>query len=163
MPFTVQLYQIFDDPRKIVKTLGEYNTAECRITNAVSVISPTLELMGYTPAPYINYAYIPEFKRYYFINRTRINTAGRMEIDLTVDVLMTYSAELLNTNMLIIRNQNVGSTYVDDKTLPLYPYKQNKIIEFSENEFNLNTADLTTFNFLLNVAGGGGSQDENKP
>lgn len=72
-----------------------------------------------------NYAYIPEFNRYYFV--TDITAIGRnlWMISMSVDVLMSYYGDILNLNAFIARNQNDYDSYVVDD---LANFKYNKDI-----------------------------------
>ena len=42
--------------------------------------------------------------------------------------------------------------------LPLKGNKEMKVIEFTGGDFNLDTAGTNSYNFVLNVAGGGSGQ-----
>ena len=42
--------------------------------------------------------------------------------------------------------------------LPLKGSKEMKVIEFTGGDFNLDTATANSYNFVLNVAGGGSNQ-----
>ena len=82
-------------------------------------------------------------------------SAERIKLNLTLDVLMTYQSQILNLDCLISRQENIKPNFVRDDLLPLKNEKTLKIIEFSDNEFNLNSADENSYNFILNVSGGG--------
>lgn len=64
-----------------------------------------------------NYAYIPDFNRYYFI--TDITAVGRnlWMISMSVDVLMSYYGSIINLSAFIARNENDYNPFiVDDLT-----------------------------------------------
>lgn len=71
---------------------------------------------------YSNYVYIPEFKRYYYINDIIVVTNALIQINTDVDVLMSFKDDILNLDAFIGRNEyNYDDTLVDDK-LNYYNY-----------------------------------------
>lgn len=68
-----------------------------------------------------NYAYIPELKRYYFIQNVGLETAKRMRVVLRVDPLMSFKDSILGATVTVLRNENIGSTNVVDNKLPVDP------------------------------------------
>lgn len=65
---------------------------------------------------YANYVYIPEFKRYYYINDIIVVTNALIQINTDVDVLMSFKDDILTLDAFIGRNEyNYDDTLVDDK------------------------------------------------
>lgn len=48
-----------------------------------------------------NYCYIPDFDRYYFISNITSVRTNLWRIDCSVDVLMSYQAEILNLDVIV--------------------------------------------------------------
>jgi hypothetical protein len=70
-----------------------------------------------------NYAYIPEFKRYYFIQNCTAFRNNLTILTMTVDVLFTYKESILNSPAVIVRSSKFGDavhSLPDDR----YPIKQ---------------------------------------
>lgn len=65
-----------------------------------------------------NYAYIPDFNRYYFI--TDIVSVGRnlWQVTMSVDVLMSYYGEIMDLTALIDRNEYDYRPTLDDPLMP---------------------------------------------
>lgn len=61
-----------------------------------------------------NYAYIPDFNRYYFITDITAISRYLWQISMSVDVLMTYYDDIMNLSAFIARNQNLYSPFVVD-------------------------------------------------
>ena len=101
-----------------------------------------------------NYCYISDFDRYYFVKSITLLTGQRVQIDLTIDVLMTYKEEIKKLTVNVLRYENIEPTYLTDSRIPLYSDTVQKVIEFSENIFNLESPSENSKNFLLTVAGG---------
>lgn len=69
-----------------------------------SIMQPILVLKNYVKG---NYCYIDELKRYYFINDVRLLTGGLYELQLDVDVLMTYKNAIINAEWYSVNGVNV--------------------------------------------------------
>lgn len=65
-----------------------------------SVVSPTILIEMTNPSQY-NYCFIPEFNRYYFITDITSVRTNLWRISCSVDVLMSYQAELLNLDVIV--------------------------------------------------------------
>ena len=67
----------------------------------------------------INYLYIEEFGRYYFVDSVTIEPGGLLVFEASVDVLYTYRKDLLNTQFEVIRSSSLYSKYFVDPQLAL--------------------------------------------
>lgn len=65
-----------------------------------SVVSPTILIEMTNPSQY-NYCFIPEFNRYYFITDITSVRTNLWRISCSVDVLMSYQAQLLNLDVVV--------------------------------------------------------------
>ena len=68
-------------------------------------------------APEFNYAYIPEFKRYYFITDITAVSNKLWFISMTCDVLMTYRKAIRNCEGFIDRCENVYNLKIPDNKM----------------------------------------------
>lgn len=159
MSISIQTYTTTDDRRKVVKTLNDESTINVTLIEPFDVLNPKFFLTTSNGLGF-NYVYIPYFSRYYFVEGITVNKGGCTVVSCSVDVLTTYQSQFINNDFLIVRSESIGINYITDTQLPLYPYKDMKVIEFSDNDFNLNKATNTSYNFLLNVAGGGSNQND---
>lgn len=62
-----------------------------------------------------NYVYIPNFNRYYFVTDIKIINNKLYELDLTVDVLMSYKYGISWTYAFIDRNEYIYNPMIEDK------------------------------------------------
>lgn len=159
---SVYLYNVSEDPKSLVKTLGTVIlSGYADLYDDSSVVDPVLKLAWNSNAVHANYLYIPEFDRYYFIKNITAATGGAMLISGHCDVLGTYGAKIKELSAVLVRSSRLDydgryrSTYVDDPKLPIHPRKTLKVVEFSSPDINIDTASATSYNFVLNVAGGG--------
>lgn len=98
------LHKTTSERNKIIKefnsndslTLSGYLRSECSVLQPVIVI----EMTGNAITQY-NYCYIPEFGRYYFINNIESVRTNVWRIYCNVDVLMSYSQQILNLNVIV--------------------------------------------------------------
>ena len=148
----VILYNNKSDKRQLVKNITEIKTLSAIAKGDINIISPTLIIQNFSTD--FNYCYISDFDRYYFVKSITLLTGQRVQIDLTIDVLMTYKEEIKKLTVNVLRYENIEPTYLTDSRIPLYSDTVQKVIEFPENVFNLENPQENSKNFLLTVAGG---------
>lgn len=149
----------FDDKRTLVKNVTWYDTFICKPYTDYNITSPILIISNATGAiSNNNYAYIPDYNRYYFVDSVSVGRNGMYVVKLSIDVLMTYSNGIKNLNCTISRQENIGINDIVDTLLPLKNSKELSVIEFDNSEFNTESASGSTYNFVLNVSGGGSGQ-----
>lgn len=141
----IELYTNNSEVEKLVKDLTTLQTLEGTLRESTSILNPTIKIEGLTGIEKINYMYIPEFGRYYFVNDIRSIRNNLFEVSAHVDVLMTYAEEIKQQKAVIRRQENVWNTYLDDGTFKAY---QNPVIvtKLFPNGFNDNS-------FILALSG----------
>lgn len=149
---TITLYKNFSDKRNLNKNLTEIKTVSATAKGDINIISPVLIIQYFSTD--FNYCYIPEINRFYYVNSLTLLTGQRLQINLSVDVLMSYKEEIKNLTVNVLRYENIEPTYLTDSRIPLYSDTVQKVIEFPENIFNLENPGENSKNFLLTVAGG---------
>lgn len=102
---------------------------EFTLKEDTNIINPILKLAGYVGG---NYCYIPNFKRYYFIDNYNLNNQGIYELFLSVDVLTTYKEELLE-GKLLIKSSESGVKYLDNKEKYNNLYTTNQFLLLRSN------------------------------
>ena len=146
----------FDDKRKLVKNVTWYGTFLCKPYTDYNITKPILIISNATGAiSNNNYAYIADYHRYYYVDSVTVGRNGMYVVQLSVDVLMTYADGIKNINATISRQENIGINDIVDSLLPLQNRKDLAVIEFESSEFNITNAINSSYNFVLNVAGGG--------
>lgn len=149
----VKLFNNKSDKRNLIKNIREIKTVTATAKGDISVISPVL-ILNYTDMSDVNYCYISELNRYYYINNFTYLTGKRIQLNLAIDVLMSYADEIKALKVNILRYSGIKPTYISDGRIPLYSNTHQYVIEFPDNIFNLTTPKETDKNFLLNIAGG---------
>lgn len=132
----ITLYQNISENNRVGKTLINAQTFTGNLRQSTSIINPVIMLNADNPTVY-NYAYIPAFNRYYFINKIEAYRTGLFILTMSVDVLETYKTEIKRMLAIIDKNETVGNNYFNDGSFVLDSRAYNQIINFS-NGFNDN-------------------------
>ena len=106
---------------KFLKNKSEYNTinkdteliVEKTITlkNDCDIVNPYLLLKLNDDLFLSNYAYIPDFKRYYFITGIEILSKTLVAVSMHVDVLESFKDDVLAGTVHITESTNVDNYY----------------------------------------------------
>ena len=149
----MQLYICEDDRKKINKNPGPIGPElSCHLKDDTSLFKPTMIIdkskLG-DQWPFANYAYIPDFGRYYFIDDIEALTGNRVAFHMTIDPLYTYADSLMGKSFLIARSETNGSAFFIDAEKAL---QSTKTVEY---DILGNVRQDTTGNkYVLTVAGG---------
>lgn len=81
-----------------------------------NVISPVL-IISNVLDPDINYCYIAEFGRYYYVKEVTYSQQ-RYYVSLEVDVLMSFKTEISNLNVIANRSSSYFNLYQRDDSIP---------------------------------------------
>lgn len=87
-----------------------------RNDDPVSILTPSV-VFSVSGAPNFNYAFIPEFNRYYWIDDWR-HLEGHWIASMSVDVLATYRSEIGAKDLYVLRSSAEFNTYVIDSKYP---------------------------------------------
>lgn len=99
---TITLYNTTSPNNKINKTLTNATVLTGDFREETGLLSPVFRVEGMQNRSF-NYAYIPDFNRYYYIEEYRSLGHNILELQLKVDVLMSYKATIYTTNAYIER------------------------------------------------------------
>lgn len=116
-----------------------------------SLIDPTILIEANAPgfhANKVNYFYIPEFGRYYFITNIISTNHTLWEIHCHVDVLMSYADEIKQQTAIVARQESQYNLMLDDGFFMAYQNPRIQTKRFS------NPTPFETQEFVLVVAGG---------
>ena len=111
-----------------------------------SIIDPVILVSGIDDyIDEMNYAYITEFGRYYFITNVEAVRKGLWRLYFHVDVLYTYRDAIRENSGIIERNENEYDLQLNDG---LFVTRQNpRIVQYPFG------SGFNTWNFVLGVAG----------
>ena len=121
------LYNNISDKRKLSKSITQLSTVEIKLKDENEIVEPTVILSAAYLPPSANYAYIANLGRYYYINGQHILPGNQLELNLSVDVLMSWIDLILNSTVVAERSTNKFNRYIGDN-IPLLA-KQNNIFK----------------------------------
>ena len=78
--------QPLDDPEAVM---------DCKLKENTSIMNPSIIITGLDTWASVNYAYIPDFSRYYFVQNVTALNNTTCQIDLEVDVLASYKKYII--------------------------------------------------------------------
>lgn len=149
----VQLYNVSDDPRVVNKSLGSAVSLTCSLVYPSDLLRPTIKISASSWDPHLNYMFISDFDRYYFITEVTYENGGAVTIQGKVDALQTYGTQILSLPVNIIRQEGGYLSNIIDNQVCVTPKQEVSFVKCEETPFNIRTSG-TGYNFVLCVAGG---------
>lgn len=119
---TIKLYKTPSEVNRVIKTLNDELSLTGTLRESSSIINPTIKIEEDDITGY-NYAYIPDFGRYYFITNITSIRNDLWEVVMRVDVLMTYADEIKANTAVIARNSNLWNLYYQDEQFKILNYE----------------------------------------
>lgn len=114
----LQIYNNNSNTNVVNKDITLIDTLHFNLKIDNSILQPILLIKNYNQG---NYCYIKEFKRYYYITDIKVVNGGLYQLNLDVDVLMTYKEVIMSkpiTTSKIVKIPN------DVDFSSLYDFKQ---------------------------------------
>lgn len=119
----IKLYNNLSDINVVGKTLTNEHTLTGNLCESCNVEAPDITIEESTALSY-NYAYIPDFGRYYFFSKAPTVISGNIvQLHLQVDVLESFKTEIRSCKGIISRQEHLFNTYLDDPELDSYAYE----------------------------------------
>ena len=99
-----------------------------------SFLHPIIEIEKSTPPMQnaYNYMYIPQFKRYYFINDIVVKENGLWELHADVDVLFSNYKDIFESKAILNKSQEItnANLYINDGSFVMDSHKYDQVITF---------------------------------
>lgn len=124
----ITLYRNKSDNRVLNKDLEDSKAIEGVLKDGCSIVHPHFTIAGHNP-DYLNgynYLYYEELNRYYYIDNITYVRGGLIEIECSIDVLMTYRNDITALTALVERQESWYSPYLVDKGITI---NQGKVIK----------------------------------
>ena len=142
------LYSNVSEPYRVNKKLTQVRELAGILREGSNLIAPEIKVQLDDPTNF-NYAYIPEFKRYYYVNDVIIDYNNIYTLTLQVDVLMSFKNQFLPLSGVILRQENNYNDYLYDENIVGLQNMQVQVKTFEKSGFFTNELQ----NILI-VAGG---------
>lgn len=144
----LRLYYTSDENNKINKSLSNGMILTGTMRDSSSIINPVILVEGSSFSEY-NYAYIPQFDRYYFIKGITNYRNNLWILEFECDVLMSFKSSILNMNCILIETEDKGADrYLADSRVWVAKVKDKTDI------INFPNGLLTNGEYILITAGG---------
>lgn len=135
----IQLYVTSDDDTVMNKTLELKYDITMELKDSQNITQPAILLFENEDLDLrsVNYAYIPEFKRYYFIRSVNVAPNNIYQLLLECDVIETFKEQILNSTAEITRKigtddyLDIGTTSEVRKDATIYESNKGLEDEFS--------------------------------
>ena len=138
------LYKNHSEKNKIGKSLTDQISYTGTLKDETSVINPVILLEAGNLSLY-NYAYIPDFHRYYFIRDIVSVRTGLWRLTFDVDVLESFKSGILNLNVILSDSETAGaSNYLNGDQWRANVKTKTDIINFSSGLRETGTYILIT-------------------
>ena len=111
---TIILYRNFSENNRVDKNIEQVSEVSGTLRTSCSILSPSIRINTAIDISFVNYIYIVEWKRYYFVNDIISVRNNLWEFVCHVDVLSTYKNQILNLSAIIARQENLYNLYLDD-------------------------------------------------
>ena len=150
MAFRVILYTNLSPMNKVDKSITEVGYGTGAFRQATSICEPVLTFQTLLTAQTlkeVNYAYIEELERYYFVTDITSVVTELWELSMHVDVLMTYKDHIRRQMAVVARQERLYNMMLDDGWFMAY---QNPIIQ---TKYFSTTSPFGTDSYVLTLAG----------
>ena len=144
----INFYKNTSDNNVLNKNITLISTHNIKLKDECNIMTPSILIHGDISND-INYAYIEKWGRYYYVRDKKSLNNGIYEINLTVDVLMSFKQKILTLKCIIDKQQDITNInkYYNDGSFIVSSKEFIKTIN-SPNGFNENGQ------FILITAGG---------
>lgn len=129
----ITLYNNNSLPNVLNKTIQEIETLDIVVKgDNLDVSTPILYIAGVDMST-INYVYIQELERYYFITGFEHVKNNLIKISLEIDVLMTFKDSILSSSGIVTETETLENNYASD--FEVLDTTQEKIFSFPSQQF----------------------------
>ena len=124
MSFSVTLYNTSSDNEKINKSLGTGTAFDIVLKEQTDAFRPSFRIASSSNLSGYNYAYIPRYGRYYFIESVNATPNGYWVFTCRCDVLMSFKTAILGLQGTITRSESIFNAYLNDPEYKALAYRK---------------------------------------
>lgn len=137
--YKLKLYKNSSENNDVLKNISNETVIQGYSRTAVDILNPVIDLAGVEVNSF-NYCYVQELKRYYYIENMTLSPNGVTRLSMSVDVLMSYREDILESHGVITKNR-AYNPYTGD-------YEVESRYELKKHEFE-NGFDFTNGDFVM--------------
>lgn len=130
----IVLYQNISEPMVVDKFITEVATLEGSLRHETPVSSPRILIEGTFPAN-VNYVYIPDFSRYYYVDEITHYRAEAWYLSLRCDVLMSFKQGIRNSQVIVEETATLpagGNMYLPGDAFVSTVKKKTDVVPFPQ-------------------------------
>ena len=120
--FTIRLYNFNKKPNSTAVPRIVGTRYDCTMSSVSSLLTPVIDVTDPKDTgaiPLYNYAYIPDFQRYYFIDDISWSQ-GIWTLTMHADVLASFKNDIMNSRQYVIRSASQSNAYLPDTVYTTY-------------------------------------------
>ena len=130
------------DKRYLNKSIeAKYNNIPIEVLEPSSVIRPSLRVSSGLIGQGVNYLYVNELERYYYI-KDWIMENGHIRLECEVDVLMSFKNAIKQQNVIVSRQQKRYNLYMTDPKQKFYNTNATVVKEFPKKPFSISKSQF---------------------
>lgn len=147
-------YNNASDERYLNKSItAKFSNIDIEVITPASVVRPAFRLSSGLLGQSVNYLYVTELERYYYIRNWTMDN-GFVILECEVDVLMSFKDAIKKQNVIVSRQERDYNLYQVDNKMKFYNTNATKVREFPTKHFSMNN---TQFLLVMNGVTGGNS------
>lgn len=140
----IKFYNTQSSNNTINKVLSDEKEYTIKFKDIADMLNPVIQMQT-DDLIMFNYAFLPHYKRYYFIQKIEMFPNGIYSIMLKCDVLESHKEEILNCDGYISKQANINKYYNSD-----YASETRKEVDIYESDVTIQ--DKKTY--ILTTIGG---------
>lgn len=151
----IRFYQNSAEPERVNKS--RFLSGETILTGTLrqptTILNPSVTIQ-WDGVPAFNYAYIPDFGRYYYTGDPVALTNSMWQISMNVDVLMSHRVEIAELDALVARQENDTNPMLVD---PQYIQQANHAVmyyQFPNEIFQPQNMSEDNITYVMSLIGG---------
>ena len=129
----IKLYYNTSDNKTIRKNLINEFSLSGTLRDSCSLLGPVINIESSNVLRF-NYAYIPDFQRYYFVKEITNLRKNIWILELEVDPLMSFKGDILALQVVVDKqsSDSIGDEYIDDGSLVADNYTFKSVYNFNK-------------------------------
>ena len=135
MSFNITFMNNQEELNKISKRPATVMTLSGHLREETDIVNPVINIEYSGTLTNVNYMWIPEFHRYYFITKIESVRTGLWRVYAHCDVLKTYSEAILGTPCVVARNESQFNLMLNDSYFKVYANPRLQVVNFP-NKFS---------------------------
>lgn len=135
-------YNNASDERYLNKSItAKFSNIDIEVITPASVVRPSFRLSSGLLGQSVNYVYVNELERYYYIRNWTMDN-GFVILECEVDVLMSFKNAIKNQNVIVSRQQKKYNLYMTDNKQKFYNTNATVVKEFPKKPFSISKSQF---------------------